>query len=634
MWPFQSGTCSVVHICWSALRFFVNASQASFPLPIPRKKFTENRTSITAWGSFYFLWILHHLSVRPDLCNQEMWPFQSGTCSVVHICWSALRSFANASQASFPLPIPRKKFTENRTSITAWGSFYFLWILHHLSVRPDLCNQEMWPFQSGTCSVVHICWSALRFFVKCFPSISFPLPIPRKKFTDNRTSLRAWGRFYFLWILHHLSVRPELCNQEMWPFQSGTCSVVHICWSALRFFVNASQASFPLPIPRKKFTDNRTSLRAWGGFYFLWILHHLSVRPDLCNQEMWPFQSGTCSVVHICWSALRFFVNASQASFPLPIPRKKFTDNRTSLRAWGRFYFLWILHHLSVRPDLCNQEMWPFQSGTCSVVHICWSALRFFVNASQASFPLPIPRKKFTENRTSITAWGSFYFLWILHHLSVRPDLCNQEMWPFQSGTCSVVHICWSALLSFANASQASFPLPIPRKKFTENRTSITAWGSFYFLWILHHLSVRPDLCNQEMWPFQSAHVVLCISADLLCDFSWMLPKHPFRCLSQGRSSQKIEHPSRLEGASIFCEFFITCLLGQISAIRKCGPSSLAHVVLCISADLLCYLLRMLPKHPFRCLSQGSRPDPLCQNLWTIQGQSPSPTSPIGLTAW
>ena len=84
-----------------------------------------------------------------------------------------------------------------------------------------------------------------------------------------------------------------------------------------------------------------------------------------------------------------------------------------------------------------------------------------------------------------------------------------------------------------------------------------------------------------------------------------MLPKHPFRCLSQGRSSQKIEHPSRLEGASIFCELYITCLLGQISAIRKCGPSSLAHVVLCISADLLCYLLRMLPKHPFRCLSQG-----------------------------
>ena len=43
---------------------------------------------------------------------------------------------------------------------------------------------------------------------------------------------------------------------------------------------------------------------------------------------------------------------------------------------------------------------------------------------------------------------------------------------------------------------------------------------------------------------------------------------------------------------------------------------------------MFCALLRMLPKHPFRCLSQGSRPDPLCQNLWIIQGQSPSPTSP------
>ena len=49
--------------------------------------------------------------------------------------------------------------------------------------------------------------------------------------------------------------------------------------------------------------------------------------------------------------------------------------------------------------------------------------------------------------------------------------------------------------------------------------------------------------------------------------------------------------------------------------------------MLCISADLLCDLLRMLPEHPFRCLSQGSRPDPLCQNLRTIQGQSPSPTA-------
>lgn len=27
---------------------------------------------------------------------------------------------------------------------------------------------------------------------------------------------------------------------------------------------------------------------------------------------------------------------------------------------------------------------------------------------------------------------------------------------------------------------------------------------------------------------------------------------------------------------------------------------------------MFCALLRMLPKHPFRCLSQGSRPDPLC----------------------
>ena len=84
-----------------------------------------------------------------------------------------------------------KKFTENRTSITAWGRFYFLWILHHLSVRTDLCNQEMWPFQSGTCSVVHICFVL---FCECFPSIlsaAYPKEVDLTRFAQIYGPSRA-----------------------------------------------------------------------------------------------------------------------------------------------------------------------------------------------------------------------------------------------------------------------------------------------------------------------------------------------------------------------------------------------------------------------------------------------------------